>query len=62
MGHPSPWSSLKEHLVKGSVGGSKEALVGAHLLPAHHEGDVRGEARGGEEKIGQVDCHLPVWI
>ena len=60
--HPgSHCFSTKEHLIEGKVGVGKKAFVGANLLPAHYEGDVRGEARGGEEEVGQVSCcHLAI--
>ena len=57
-----PCFIFEEHLVEDLVLGGKQALVGRDLHAAHKEGEVLGQARVGQEEVGEISCHIPVLL
>ena len=57
-----PCFILEEHLVEDLVLGGKQALVGRDLHAAHEEVEVLGQARVGQEEVGEISCHIGVLL
>ena len=52
-----PGLLAEEHVVEVGEGGGEDAPVGRHPRPLHQEGDVGGQAGGGQQEVGQVSRH-----